>query len=120
MNGETPLIIKDLKLGLSIKETSLKYQKSECNIRAIAKRHNLVIKNSKQSEKEERMRRNRERYNSEERMGRGAMPQQPYKAAKYGGLGKLNEAWALKKGLTRSSNSERIRDNQKYGLRFPV
>lgn len=116
MNGETPLIIKDLNLGLSVKEISLKYKKSECNIRAIAKRHNIVIKRVKQSEKDKERLDDRERYNSKERMRPDiAMPELPFRAAKFGSFGKLTGAWPLKEGSRKGKKND-VAAQIKYGL----
>lgn len=49
MNGETPLILQDLKKGLSINAVSAKYCKTEGNIRALAHRHHVEFKQPKQT-----------------------------------------------------------------------
>lgn len=119
MSGETSLIIKDLKEGLSVKEISLKYQKTEGNIRAIAKRHNIEFKRPKQTEEERRTKKSladRNRYNSKERMGTGPMPELPVMAGKFGGLGRLNNAWALKEGPHRGKKND-VASQIKYGLK---
>lgn len=123
MSGETPLIIRDLQIGLSIKEISIKYQKSESNIRAIARRHNIVIKKPKLTEEERKNKKrlaDRERYNSRERMGRDIdMPILPFQAAKFGSLGKLTEAWALKDATHRGKKND-IAAQIRYGLNTRV
>lgn len=125
MGGETFLIVKDLKQGISIKEVAEKYQKTEGNIRAIAKRHHIDFKQPKKTAEERRLRKkasdaNRYRVNKEELFKRTRpdifLPSQPMQAAKLGGLSRLNDAWIMGQGTKRGIEND-IKSQIKYGLK---
>lgn len=125
MSGETFLIVKDLKQGLSIKEVSVKYQKTEGNIRAIAKRHCIDFKQPKKTAQDRKRKKSaadakRYRVEKEELFKRTRpdilLPSQPLQAAKLGGLSRLNDAWAMKQGAQRGIVDD-VQSQIKYGLK---
>lgn len=109
MDGETFLICKDLRQTLTVKAAAEKYQKSESNIRAIARRYNINIKKPKQPERLT----DRKRYNSRQDI---AIPQLPFKAAKYGSLGRLTVPWSLREGMRKGKIND-VESQIRYGLR---
>ena len=124
MSGETPLILQDLRAGFSIKAVSVKYRKTEGNIRKLAHRHHVEFRKPKQTQEERKQKKHAAdaRRSTAQKEIQSAKP--PFQAAKLTGLAKCNDAWAKRVGCQRrtedGAHKENNLINQKYGLRFPV
>lgn len=116
MNGETCLIIRDLKAGCSIDEVSQLYNKTSGHIRNLASKHHISVAKPKKDYID---------YRDDIYIRNDIpMPQEGFQAAKLSGLAKCNDAWAKKVGCQRISEHragrENVNINNSQGLRFPV
>lgn len=125
MNGQTCLILSDLKSGTSIQEIAQKYNKEESSIRKLAMRHEIELPKKQSLSEDEKRRRKHildaRRYEKIKlhRLERNdiPMPQLPMVAAKFGALSSLTTAWQLNQGFRRSSVIEGRKIQIKHGLK---
>lgn len=125
MTGQTFLILRDLKDGISVQDVANKFGKDEGSIYKLAKRHNIELPKIQLLSTEEKKLKKQildaKRYD-EKRVKNlldpnTKMPELPMVAAKFGALSSLTTAWVLNQGFRRSSIREGKETQIKHGLK---
>lgn len=122
VNGQTRLIINDLRNSMSVKEVSKKYNVSLSAVYQLAKKYKIPMEQISEEERKEKKKiadaiRNKEKRIKSLLDPSTEMPHLPMTSAKFGPLCVLNGVWVTGQGNKRSTIRGNKNTQSKYGLK---